>query len=248
VRLIDQIRGDFQNRRNLDVYVTIVAASVIAGLSFFDVLPPDKIGPTVLAVLAVMAFNLLATRVGVESARAERPERFNSNFPADMITKREDCDDVYLIGVSLSRTIEGSYGAFERNLKRGARLRILLTNPAADATALDARGQITRPALVDIKHEIEQSLRQMAQLKKSTGGNLEVRLTRVALKFGMQFLTPDSRTAEMHVQLYSFRLVGESRPMFTLTHADGEWFDCFAAQATALWEDAEVVDLEAVVL
>jgi len=248
VRIIDQIRDDFQHRRNIDIYVTIVAATLVAGLSFFDVVPPDKTGPTVLAVLAVVAFNLLATRVVVEAGRQERPERFHSNFPPDMIAKREACEDVYLIGVSLSRTIEGSYGAFERNLRRGDKLRILLTHPSADGAALDARGQITRPSLVDIRHEIEHSLRLLAQLKNSTGGNLEVRLTRSALKFGMQFLRPENRAAEMHVQLYSYRLSGESRPMFTLTHADGEWFDCYVAQATALWNDAEVFDLEAVVL
>jgi hypothetical protein len=147
---------------------------------------------------------------------------------------------LYLIGVDLSRTIETSYGAFAQNLHRGAKIRILLTDPMADDAAIDARSQFSKPDIVDLRTEISHSLHKLKSLKTQTGGDLEVRTTRSALKFGVNFVDSTKASAILYVQLYSYRLPGESRPMFRLTAADGEWFECFRDQAETLWEEAQV--------
>jgi hypothetical protein len=244
VNVVQTVTDDFRARRNLDVYATIGTAVVVCVLAAFDLVSPQRIAALTLAVLAVLAFNTLATRTALESA-ARGADRFRSNFPHDLTAKREASPDILLIGVSLSRTIETSYGAFERNLRSGHRLRILLTSPQADPAALDARCQLSRPSTVEISQEIEQSLKRLSDLARRTGGNLSVRTTKAALKFGLNYLDVGRRSAELHIQLYSFRLSGESRPLFCLTPQDGEWFDCFATQAEDLWEDADVVDLRA---
>ncbi|WP_433802963.1 hypothetical protein [Actinomycetospora sp. CA-084318] len=82
-------------------------------------------------------------------------------------------------------------------------------------------------------------------MRRSTEGKLEVRLTRSAMKFGMNYFNPGTARSEIHIQLYSYRLSGESRPMFSLSPQDGEWFDCYADQAEGLWKNAQAYDFDA---
>jgi hypothetical protein len=146
--------------------------------------------------------------------------------------------------VDLGRTIDTSYAALERSLDRGGKVRVLLTDPEAQDAAVDARCQFRKPAIDEIRMSIRQSLRTLRQLKKATNGKLEVRTTKAALKFGLNYIDPGSAKTVLYVQLYSFRLPGESRPIFRLTQVDGVWFDCYRDQAEALWKDADVFDLD----
>jgi divalent metal cation (Fe/Co/Zn/Cd) transporter len=62
---------DIRRRRNLDVYLTVIVALVVSVLSFFDVVPADKVAALVLAVLAILALTVLATREAVENPRSD---------------------------------------------------------------------------------------------------------------------------------------------------------------------------------
>ncbi len=234
MRLVD----DLKRRRNLDIYATIGVAILVSVLSALEVVPDDKVTAVVLAVLAIIAFNLLATREIVAEKSGRRSPPLYDDFAPDLIQKRNASTDVYLIGVSLSRTVETSFPALSRNLRAGGKIRILLADPDASEAAIDARCQATRPEIDDIRHEIRASLAHLAKLDKVRGGALEVRTTRSALKFGLNYLDVSKATAEMHIQLYSFRLEGESRPMLILRASDGEWFDCYRHQVEDLWDDS----------
>lgn len=246
----ERVLRDLKDRRNLDVYVTIAVAIVVSVLSYFDLVPGPKVASLILATLAVLAFNALNTRDTIADAldQLERSgQRFLDDFPPDLRSRREQSDDIYLIGVDLARTIETSYGAFREGLLRGARIRVLLTDPTSDDAAIDARTQASRPRLADVRNDIQISLRTLADLKASTKGLLEVRTTRAALKFGLNYVDIAKSSATLFVQLYSYRQAGESRPMFRLTSADGEWFHHFRKQAEELWSDAKVVEFEEVI-
>ncbi|SEM50402.1 hypothetical protein [Streptacidiphilus jiangxiensis] len=242
-----RIWAELKEGKDVDVYVTICLAVTVSVLSFLDVISLARVSSLLLAVLAVLAYNILATRSAVErEARAPRGPELHDDFPEDLKQRRADSDDVYLIGVNLARTIETSYPAFETILRRGGRIRLLLTDVDADEAALTTQGQASRPAPEDIRNDIRQSLGKLRALAASTAdaaGRLDVRTTRVALKFGANYLDAGRPGARLYVQLYSFRIPGESRPMFRLTHADGAWFECFALQAEALWEEAAACEL-----
>jgi hypothetical protein len=231
---------DIRRRRNLDVYLTVIVALVVSVLSFFDVVPADKVSALVLAVLAILALTVLATREAVENPRLARgdPELLD-DFPPDLRSRRESSHSLYLIGVSLSRTLESSYGAFKTNLSRGAHIRVLLTDPEADEAAIDARTLLTRPRTVDMREEIRQSLRLLKQLQDVENGRLEIRTTRAAHKFGLNYVDVDTSASVMYVQLYGYRIEGESRPLLALQRTHGEWFTCYHEQAEAMWREAE---------
>lgn len=245
---LKRVLSDLRLRRNLDGYLTILVALIVGALSYLDIVPVAKVSGLILAVLAILAFSMVMARSEISEAVAMQVEprpKFFADFPPELVHVRESSHDLYLIGVDLGRTIETSFGAFEQNLRHGAKIRILLTDPTADDAAVDARCQFSRPDLIDLRNEIHHSLRKLARLKTLTDGNLEVRLTRSALKFGLNYVDTAKASATLYVQLYSFRLPGESRPLFRLTATDGEWFESFRVQAEALWQEAQAVNLEA---
>ncbi|WP_327353310.1 hypothetical protein [Streptomyces sp. NBC_01304] len=241
-----QIRSDFAQRKNLDVYVTIVAGIVVCVLSLVDVVPVDKTPSIVLGLLAILAFNVLATRAAVERSAAAHAtlDRFTEHFPPDINDVREASADTLLIGVDLARTIEQSYGAFERRLREGARLRILLTDPEAGSAALHARHQRSNPDDETIQAGITASLRTLRRLKQDVGGDLQVRTTHTALTFGLNFTEGKRHSGTLFVQLYGYRLHGESRPHFRLTRRDGPWYECYEHQAETLWADCADFDFD----
>jgi hypothetical protein len=243
---LKRVFKDLRRGENLDGYVTIAVAVTVGILAFFDVVPITKVSSVILAVLAVLAFSIVMTRTDISDVakmQIKPGHQFFADFPSELVQVRNSSNDIYLIGVDLGRTIETSFGAFSHNLSHGARIRILIADPAADDSAIDARCQFSKPDIADLRDGIRHSLRKLERLKTSTGGNLEVRMTRSALKFGLNFIDVTKATATLYVQLYSFRLQGESRPIFKLTVADGEWFECYQSQAEALWAEAQVYDL-----
>ena len=163
----------------------------------------------------------------------------SNDFPPDLRTRRESSHSLYLIGVSLSRTLESSYGAFKTNLSRGAHIRVLLTDPDADEAAIDARTLLTRPRTADMREEIRQSLQLLKRLEDVENGVLEIRTTRTAHKFGLNYVDVDSSASVMYVQLYGYRIEGESRPLLAPQRTHGEWFTCYHEQAEAMWREAE---------
>ncbi len=238
--VLSQLRRDFRERRNIDVYTTIFVAVLVAILSNFELISPDKVTSLILIVLATLALNTLATRTALENqTRDVGVNKFTADFPPDLRVARDTSSATLLIGVSLSRTIETSYAALAESLERGCVIRVLVTSPEADDAAIDARCKFSRPEIADQRAEIERSLRQLQRLASVRGSQLQVKTTKAALKFGLNYVNVGARHETLYVQLYSFRLPGESRPHFALTRADGEWFDCYRRQAEALWDDAD---------
>lgn len=236
---LHRIVQDIQSRRNIDIYVTLFVAIGTSVLSFFSDVPAELMSALTTTVLALLAFTVLATRDAVENLRLGHgdPEFFD-DYPQDLRSRREKSFDLYLIGVSLSRTLESSYGALQTNLSRGARLRVLLTSPEADDAAIDARSLLTKPRIEDMRKEIRESLRILAELQRVANGRLEVRTTRACLHFGLNYLDVDKADSMLCVQTYSYRLPGESRPIFALQRIHGQWFECYRHQAEVLWDDA----------
>ena len=227
-------------RHNFDIYITMLAATTVGVMSFFNFLPSNQVNGLLLAVLVIISINSIRTREAIAAQSSEHLIEFLSDFPSTLIDQRAKSNNSLLIGVSLSRTIDTSFGAFERILKQGGKIRIVVANPAADVAAIDARSIYHRPHPDDIREEIRVSLRMIARLRKYQG--LEVRTTRAALKFGVNYLDISKWKPYMHVQMYSFHMEGESRPMFELTPSNN-WYKYFKDQTDNIWNEAEPCDL-----
>lgn len=93
--VLEGIRNDLKQHRNLDIYLTIVTALIVSALSFFDLVPAGEVTSLLLAVLAVLAFSALQTRTAAEGAtfQQDHSPQFLADFPADLRTSREQAMD-----------------------------------------------------------------------------------------------------------------------------------------------------------
>ena len=172
---LTRVLKDVRRGENLDGYLTIVVAIVVGILALLNLVPSTKVSGLILVVLAVLAFSVVVTRIGISDMadlQARPGHQFYADFPPELVGMRNSSNDIYVIGVDLARTIETSFGGLTHNLEHGARVRILVTDPTADDSAVDARSQFSKPDIADLRDSIRHSLRKLKRLKASTNGNL----------------------------------------------------------------------------
>jgi hypothetical protein len=197
----------------------------------------------ILALLAVLAYSQIRSRRHVaEIAAAQSSDPlsiFNTEFPDDVDRRRGSAQSLLLIGMSMTRTVQGgSLTVLRQSLGSGGKIRVLLMDPTDDelirAASAHSQHGITQDRL---KRRIEATLDELAALEDVTSGDLEIRVTSFIPHMGVNAIDPGSPSGMLVLQHYEHRPAGESSPIFSLRSGDGFWYDHFAAEAERLWED-----------
>lgn len=96
-----------------------------------------------------------------------------------------------------------------------------------------------------IRERVRHTLRLLAELERSAGGDLSVRLTSHPLAMGTVAVDGSPRVRSeapaLFVEYYSYQAQGE--PKFVLQPADSQWFENLYQEAKALWDNATVHNL-----
>ena len=71
--ILSDILQDIQSGKNLDVYITILVALVVAFLAVFGIIEPAIVSSAILATLALVSMSLLANR--------KREQRTHGGYP-----------------------------------------------------------------------------------------------------------------------------------------------------------------------
>jgi hypothetical protein len=179
------------------------------------------------------------TRLEAMSDGADRtrlpkfPESYASGYQAAL----DGEGDLYLQGVSLTRTITGAVHSVERRLRLGHVVRVLLIVPDSEAARLAEDRLGLRPDYERRKFQTESSLRHLAELADKVGGRVEVKLTKQELTFGATLVSPGTSQAAVYVEYYAYGGIWDGLPL-AITPADGRWYDFHVSQIEALWKDA----------
>jgi hypothetical protein len=241
VSLLRRVLDDLRRGENIDAYVTVLAAVALSVLNIAGVLPASSLSGVILGVLALLAVGTLVTRARLEAMasgadRARLPE-FPVRYGPDYQAAVDTDGDLWLQGVSLTRTITGSVFALERRLRLGHVVRVLLIQPDSRAAQL-AEDRLGVPADYQRRRfQTESSLGHLANLAEQAGGRLEVRLTEQELGFGATVIRAGTSRAVIYVEYYAYRGIRDGLPL-VITPADGRWYDFHLGQIEALWEDA----------
>lgn len=161
---------------------------------------------------------------------------FIASFGPELITSMESAQDLFITGVARNTLLTENYTKIERWLKRGCRIRMLLIDPTSPAVGVAAEGYYAERSPESTRARIEQSLRLLAELAATTGGQLEVRRTRHPIPIGVIAVDAPqsvrSPSSAIFVEYYTFQAEGE--PKFVLQPAD-PWFEQFLAEAEQVW-------------
>jgi hypothetical protein len=125
---------------NLDLYLLVVAGFVFTVLGITGLVGLEKLASAVLARLAILAISqirsrkltqpITRTRSGAVALRAE--------FPADLIDRRARATDILMVGLTMTRTVQGMRTDLPVILKAGGGVRVLVLDPADESLMMTA--------------------------------------------------------------------------------------------------------------
>ncbi|WP_155830378.1 hypothetical protein [Glycomyces tenuis] len=244
--------ADLRGGRNAELYVTVTIALSIAILGILNVANPDVVAAATLAVLALLATSRLADRHQsrdisrqldelLEAGSGPAPaDRFFTPGHTSLGQEMSAATEIWLVGVTLTRTIRDSLPMLDRRLQAGASVRVLLLD--VDSTAeTEAVARSKKAHAPDFyRHRTAASIDLLRVLAGSarSATNLQLRLLPFVPTFGLCLLDASDEHGRIHVEIYQHRTL-EANPSFSL-HAqrDSRWYHLFADQFDTLWDSA----------
>jgi hypothetical protein len=222
---------------NLDLYFLAAAALAFTVLGFLGVTSVAVLASGVLALLAMMALSQIRSRKSVATiAAAQRADPlalFRTTLTDEIASRRATATSFLFIGESMVRTVQAGRADLRRLLLGGGKLRVLLPDPD-NKGLLDAADR-----LQDQRAEarIRNTLEELTVLRKSTGGQMEIRTCSVVPRIGVYVFNLGEPDGVVFVQHFEHRPLFDSAPVFRLDARDGFWYERFAAEANRMWED-----------
>lgn len=220
----------------LDLYILALAALTFTILGFVGIADIKVLASVILALLAILAFSQIRSRRHIaDIAAGQRSDPlsiFQTRFPADLETRRGSASSLLLIGMTMTRTVQGgSLTVLRQVLRSGGKIRVLLINPTDDALMRAASEHSQLGITADrFKRRVESTLEELAVLQDATYGDLEIRVAPFVPHMGLNVLDVGSPNGLIVLQHYEHRSIAESAPVFSLRPADGFWYEHFAAE------------------
>lgn len=258
MNFFQKILNDVKNRQNIDLYLTLLIAVVVSILGFLGTSSQQILFSAIVAVLALIAFNLLQNRRDYEEVTSllekleinnNVSERFfHNNFnPSAFRESVMVAKEAFFWGVSLSVTVPALDYAIEQGIKQGLTARFLMIQPESTAVEMTAFRNWYRRDTQEVNsmaREVLSRLSKIEALSSSWPGSIEVRTVNYLPPYIVLATDPHLPSGSMSVYLTSFRTPNENRPGFSLSpRNDPQWFAFFKNQFEEVWQAAEYVDL-----
>ncbi len=242
MKLLHQIVQDLRQGENIDLYVTLLVAIVLTFLNVLGIAPQSWLIPLTLAVLGLLTVTILGNRQRLDALLEKMPQQSQNSllideFPADMPERIQNSSELWMLGISLSNTLIKFYQVFEKQLKRGGRIKVLLIDPEGTSCGMSASALYPSATVDQNRMLINRSLELLYELEKSTQGKLEIRVIDYALSFGGVLVNPSLADGTMYLRLYTFQT---PMPKMLLHSQDRRWWGIFTEQYQRLWEKAQV--------
>lgn len=228
------------NDDNLDLYLLGVVALVFTVLGATGISDVKTLSSVVLALLALLAFSQIRSRRLTEQIRkAQRggvDALFARDFPADLIQRRAQAQDLLLIGTSMAR-VHGMRTDLTAVLAAGGRIRVLALDPTDEPLVEAADRHIARSlGHGKLRTRTMSALDDLVSMRESADGRLELRVSSIIPSAGFNCLDVATPRGLVCVQYFEYRHFGEAAPIFALEPSDGVWYQHFVAEAERLWD------------
>jgi hypothetical protein len=239
MRILKRIWDDTRSGENIDLYITVVVAVILAILNLIGVASQAYVAPITLAVLALLAITSLGNRYRIEELLQRQAQSIDSfymeEYPPGLKNDFETAEELWLIGVSLNRTIKINYTKIEQKLRHGHTIRVLLIHPEGPGVEMAVARSYARREIEAKSNDIQFTLRLLCDLRRIAPNKLEVRTIQYPLGYGVIATNPDTVSGTLYLEHYCFRVASDSLPRFVLRARDGRWYDFFKSEVKALW-------------
>lgn len=242
MNLLFSIWTDIRHGENIDLYLTIIAAFGVSVLNIFGLAPAALIPPLTLAVLGVLTISTLVIRQHQKKLYDKLNKTLDSVFlkerPVSYAGDIHSAKELWLIGVTLSRDIKTVHSLFRRKLQDGHVIKVLLVHPESAAAQMKEERKYLTVEIERKQRDILNTIQDLCQLRKDTGGKLDLRVLRHPLSYGATHVNPRKASGTLYIEHYPYKTLGVAKPVFVFKAADGEWYDDYASELDRLWGDA----------
>ena len=240
MRALERFWKDIRRGENIDLYVTVAVAIVLAMLNVIGIAPQTWVAPLILAVLALFAIATLMNRHKLETLlqtiNQASGKLLLGSYPADLESDVERAKELWIVGVSLYATTMKYYSSLEKKLKEGCSIKILLVNPDGPAIQMAATRKYGPVNVEDERTRVRTSLQRLCELQKVAEGRLEIRTLDNPLTFGAFAIDPETSGGVLYVEHYGFKTRRENVRKLVLHRNDEGWYNSIKIEIYDLWE------------
>lgn len=248
-----RIINDLKSGKNAEVYITLGICIFIMLLDLLNIIEQEMITAAILLVLGLLAFSNLNSRHDFGQLSEALKKLEIGGCAKDFFKKRRElpeliekatCIDLSILA-GTSFLTESEF--WERKLKEGANIRVILANPCDDEhiCTLTAKGDLmTEGKANELQRDILRVANRLISLeKKNYPGKMELKFHTIVPSFGIFAINPHTSKGIIKIELYPYHTSIYSRPHFFLKYdQDGEWYEMFRDQFEIQWKIATDFD------
>lgn len=247
IAIWEHFLSDIKHGENIDVYIIITLAVVVAILSLIGAIPLGILSTAILATLGVLAYSTLATRrllselsksIALHVPQARTPLLDRGAF-GSFRDSLNGVSTICLYGPSLHIMLSSHKEEFREKIRHGGDVRVLIFNPSSTNLAILADNLGVRQR--EIKSDITEAIEKCIDLiQGGLGiGKFEVRQTEMMPGYSMVIFNPSEQNGQMTVEFIGYHTIPNQRPHVELEATrDGRWFTFYLNQFDELWKSA----------
>ncbi|MBD2492125.1 hypothetical protein [Aulosira sp. FACHB-615] len=254
MKLLQNVWQDIRSGQNIDAYITIGIAIIIAVLGITGFATSTTVNSAILAVLALVTTALLVSRQENKKlqdavSRIEKLDHLADKFFGREYDRTElkkfirTSRKAFFWGLNFTRTIPLLKDDIEYGLENGLEIKFLLMKPASQVVEMAAFR--SRDSNVDeLNSTLETNISRLLTLsQKNYSGSLEVRCINYLPCCTIVCFDHHLISGRMIARLLNFRVPNEIRATFELTSKDDNyWYNFFVKQFEAVWNAAEPLE------
>lgn len=241
-RLLRWAWGDITSGETIDLWLLISAALGFTVLGAIGIAKTQVLSSVVLGLLALLAISQIRGRKEARdlilSWSRSRTAIFETDFPAAYYAARVQSGYSYAFaGMTMGRTLPTMKADLVRILDNRGVVRILLPDPSKpELLEMVAASKRYGGSPSDLGDAIRQSIAVARSLRGQHGTEVEVRVTSMLPRIGLNLIDVERPSGSLMVQMYQTGPSAEAAPIFILNRADTPWFDHFCREFDQVWD------------
>jgi hypothetical protein len=234
-----RIVSDIRKGENIDLYFFAFAALTLAILNGLGLASKTLVESVTLALLGLLAAYSLGIRDhlnGISSKLTGTNNLLYDELPSDLRDAAiSNSKELFIIGISLSRTVATFYSQLEQKLKDGQKIKILVVDRNGEAAKLLPQ-RIYRPITNQrLSDKISDTLLLACSLHSKAPDQIEIRTIDFPIPFGCFASNIELSDSSIYIEYYSYKTTRDLPCVVVSSRKDPHWYNVYKTEILNLW-------------
>lgn len=239
MEVLKRVISDIRKGENIDLYFFVFAALALAVLNGLGLASGTLIESVTLALLGLLAVYSLGIRDRLSSISDKLSGTRNlicEEFPSDLKdTVIIGSKELFIVGITLNRTITTYYSQLERKLIDGQKVNILVVEPNSEAIRLIPQ-RVYRPITDQrLSDKVLDTLTLICSLHSLAPDRLEVRTINFPIPFGCFASDLELNGGSIYLEYYSYKTTKDLPCVVISARTDPNWYNMYKTEILNLW-------------